>query len=315
MKHGCFIFLSLSLLTSLSSCSSSLHYKDNCYSYDTFWTFHTFEGKQSDLDQIKNRVLSTSRVFDRFAEGFEKGVASLNKNREMDVDPLLADILRKAEEIREYTKGAYNPYCGDLKDLWNEYLSKKEIPSEEAIKPFLEKAKQASIIIEDNHVSLNGDFTIDLGAIAKGYCTELLKQDLKDRGIGKYVINGGNSSIIVGENPNDGEGRTIIEIEDLPGKRFYAKNESISTSSCSKQLYEVGGIHYSHIIDMDDGSALATYDAVIVRNDNACFADALSTALYTMSLDEIKEYDKDGTKILVIDNGEVIYHSHDFVLE
>ena len=133
--------------------------------------------------------------------------------------------------------------------------------------------------------------TLDLGAIAKGYAVEMAAQMLEEKGISGYVINvGGNvrtvgtkadgSAWVVGiENPDDDGSQPYLAYLHLAG-------ESIVTSGSYQRYYTVEGKAYHHIIDPETLMPAEYYRSVSVICKNSADGDALSTALFCMSLEE-----------------------------
>ena len=315
MKHVSFFFLLAVSSLSLSACGNT-HIKDDCWAYGTSWVFHLFDGNQENVDALKEVALSTSRAHDLEAEGYAKGIAKINKDGEADVDPFLADELKLGVELSEKTNGYFSLFTGELKALWLNRLAKGNLPNDQDIQKAVNDIKETHLEIEGTHVKKIGPAKLDLGGLGKGYCLELLKKEIEDADLKQYVISGGSSSLLLGENPNREDKCTIVELEDLSGTSFLAKNESLSTSSAMKQLYTVEDKRYSHIVNPITGEAEAVLDAVCLRGQNAAVLDALSTAIYCEGIDSIPRYEEEfDIKALAIKNGKVIFHSDGFVLE
>ena len=160
--------------------------------------------------------------------------------------------------------------------------------------------------LENNHVKKTGDAEIDLGAVAKGYSLDLVKQYLDEQKYSKYLIDAGQSSILLGE--KNGGKKFKIKVSNLDNTFLMLKNCFVSTSSYVNQKVEIDGVNYSHIINPKTGSAVNENDAVIVISSKGYLGDILSTAFINESLDSIKELEKHyDVKTIVIKNNEMVY--------
>ena len=123
----------------------------------------------------------------------------------------------------------------------------------------------------------------------------------------QYLINGGSSSLLLGEK-NTKDGLFTIGLKDLNNAYLKLKNCFISTSSISEQGVKIGDITYSHIINPNTGSAINENDAVIVISDNGALGDALSTSMMNNTVDEITAIETQyNVQTIVIKNNKVIY--------
>ena len=108
-----------------------------------------------------------------------------------------------------YTKtdGLLSIAIGNLSDVWKKYIELKEgVPTSKELKVNIDMSDAIirEVISSDekfeveNGITLNNGVTLDLGAISKGYTTELVGEYLKNAGIKKYIINAGGN-VLVGE--------------------------------------------------------------------------------------------------------------------
>jgi thiamine biosynthesis lipoprotein len=160
------------------------------------------------------------------------------------------------------------------------------------------------------------DARIDVGALGKGYATELVAQHLESKGVTSYALNIGGNIRIIGTK-RDGSGwPTGIKNpryfdpdhpkclyswmhKDLDKNSYcdncnetkYIKKITISNISCVtsgnyERNFKVDGIKYHHIIDKDTLMPAQYFSSVTILTKNSGLADALSTALFSMSYEE-----------------------------
>jgi thiamine biosynthesis lipoprotein len=132
---------------------------------------------------------------------------------------------------------------------------------------------------------------LDVGAIAKGYAVERVARSLEEKGITGYVINVGGNVRTVGakadgeawlvgiENPAEEENRPFLAYLGLVGR-------SLVTSGSYQRYYLVDGKRYHHIIDPETLMPSEGFVSVSILTKSSADGDALSTALFCMSLEE-----------------------------
>ena len=151
-------------------------------------------------------------------------------------------------------------------------------------------------MLEDNKI-LNNHPNLDLGAISKGYTTEVVGKYLESIGIDEYLINAGGN-VKVGSNykkKNYSIGiQSPIKGEDLMSV-IKGNNISVVTSGGYERNYEYNGITYHHIIDPDTLYPSNNMKSVTVVTKDSALGDILSTTLFLSSVEEgqeiIKNYD------------------------
>ena len=324
-------YLPLLIVASLTACSSSEKYSEETFYYfDTFVSMKTYNsnGHHNDslIDHI-DRVLShTDKISDMYQKRDVVGVYDLNQtNEKIEIDRDFYRMLAIAKEAMEVAK-YFNPFVGNLSIKWKEALKNNQVLSETVIQEELEKINNSSLDLEETSgkyfAKRNGDAILDLGAIAKGYALDRLQSSLPAYvPSNDYLINAGNSSILLGSNMETREGaeksQYVVKIKDL-NKDIYLHESTcvISSSGISEQETKIGDKTYSHIINPLTGSANSLYDAVIVISDfngsikTGLFGDALSTSFMMSSLEEIQEVEATNEiKVIVIKDNDVFYKS------
>lgn len=115
------------------------------------------------------------------------------------------------------------------------------------------------------------DILLDLGGFGKGYAVEKIKTILLEEGIGKALINAGNSSVAaIGSHPLGAEWSVSPA---AGGKEFRLKDSSISISGRGP-----GG--RAHIVDPKTGKPVSEGPDLAVLGRSALLCEVLSTALY-----------------------------------
>ena len=296
-------------LLSLASCSNNVELTDRFFCFDTYIEIKMYEGSDEGLKTIKNIF----EVYDALADNYQPreltNIYRLNhRNTEEHVGAALFKLIKTSIDVQNEGATYFNPLCGSLAKLWKNALNSSKIPSETEINAELEKMINSSVNLRDDvYVQRVGDAEIDLGGIVKGYVLDEAKTYLDGLNYKQYIINAGNSSILLGEKNTNG-GLFNIRIDDLENSYLKLKNCFVSTSSTSVQGVTIDGVTYSHIINPITGSAINENDAVIVISDKGYYGDAMSTSLMMNTIEEIKEIEnKHNIQTIVIKNHKIVY--------
>jgi len=306
--------LPFALLAGLFSCSNSgTHIVEYAYAYGTNWEIHLYEGSKDDALEIVDYINKTSRLLDVDASASKGGIYTLNAAGEVDADPFFLEALKLGLEVEKEGHGAFCISVGALTDAWLSALEDGHVLEEAKRDALLSQAKSTTITIEGNHVSKSGNGKVDLGSIGKGLCLDGVSSILKGKGITRYFVNAGTSSLLFGLNPGNEQG-VKVNLSDAKGRYFYAKDCAVSNSSVSRQRYEIDGVVYSHIIDARDGSAHLSYDALCLRGERAGYLDGLSTAYLALGEEYVSELEEKKIDYAFMKGGEVVHASPSFIL-
>jgi thiamine biosynthesis lipoprotein len=243
-------------------------------------------------------------VYERY-EGMEN-LCTVNEltngsHRTVQVDERIIDLLLYAKEMHEKTRGNVNIAMGSVLSVWHEYREKGLDDPKNAALPPMDTLEQAALHTDIDLVEIdreNGTVTLldpamrlDVGAIAKGYAVEMIAQALEANGTGSYVLNVGGNVRTVGSKPDGSPWLIGIEnpgeyADDPYAEYISLAGESVVTSGSYQRYYFVDGKNYHHIIDPETLMPAEGYLSVSVICKSSAEGDALSTALFCMSLEE-----------------------------
>ena len=294
------------IIIPLSSCQKEI--KRNSFYFDTYTETRLYEGSENDLSEINKIFSKIDKLTDNYRERDINNVYIINNTTEnVQVEPELYEVLKASFCNCLDPLNYYNPLIGSLSKKWKNSLENKVILDQETINLELTKMVSTSVsFLEENNVKKTGEAEIDLGAVAKGYALDKVKQYLDSKNYTKYLVDAGSSSILLGE--KNGGKDFKIRISNLDNTFLLAKNCFISTSSYDKQAVEIDGVNYSHIINPVNGSSINENDAVIVISNKGYLGDILSTAFINESIDSIKELEQHfEVKTIVIKNKTMLY--------
>ena len=298
------------LIVPLVSCSASKEIRRNSFYFDTYTESRLYEGNESNLDDIEKIFTKIDKLTDNFNARDLNNVYKVNTTTEnVEIEPELYEVLKLSFSSDLDSLNYFNPLCGSLSKKWKESLANKQVLDQTTIDAELLKLQSTHLeFVNETTVKRVGEAEIDLGAVAKGYALDKVKDYLDQQDFTKYLIDAGSSSLLLGEKKNNKNFK--IKIEKLDNTYIHAKNCFISTSSSSRQKVEIDGQIYSHIINPITGSAINEHDAVIVVSSKGYLGDILSTAFINESLDSIKELEQHfEVKTIVIDNSKIVYQN------
>lgn len=226
-------------------------------------------------------------------------LCTVNKNaggEPVAVDRETMDFLVYAKDLCRETGGQVNIMFGAVLKPWHDCRERAENDPSHAAIPELDvleaaKAHTGLDLLELDEDALtvrisDPDARLDVGAIGKGYATEMAARLLEERGAESYVLNVGGNVRIIGHKP-DGSGWNTGIKDPFDHQNSYAMYLELADTSCVtsgiyERFYTVDGVRYHHIIDPDTLMPARYFSAVSVITKNSGLADALSTALFCM---------------------------------
>ena len=308
----------------LTGCVSRTQtYSSDGFFLDTFVQVTIYEGgSQAVADEAVNICGEYEKIFSRTDEKSE--LYRLNEDGRGSVasDNMkeLVLLIQNGIEYGEITGGAFDITIEPLVKIWDFKLA--TVPDGADIEEALEKVSYSQITIDDEHINLNGA-RVDLGAIAKGYIADRIKEYLIEQGVKSAMINLGGNILCVGSKPENKSFSVGIK------KPFTESNEvivgvdirdkSVVTSGIYERYFEKDGVMYHHVLDPETGrpSDSGLYSVTII-SDESYVGDCLSTACLVMGLQDSMELidSLDGVYAIFIDSEYNIYYSagaEDFV--
>ena len=184
----------------------------------------------------------------------------------VQVHPDLFELIELGKKHSIAANSHLNIAIGPLVQTWRIGFSDAKLPSEEEIQRLLKITNPEEIVLNDSnrevYLSKEG-MRIDLGALAKGYIADKLKEFLVEQGVQSGIIDLGGNILTIGENPtfhrpwrigiqnpalDRGEHVAVVEVSDA----------SVVTSGIYERQLVVDGKTYHHIFDRTTGYPMET---------------------------------------------------------
>ena len=206
-------------------------------------------------------------------------------------DPL-ADLVGQGLSYSELSDGAFDITIGPVSSLW-------DFTSGTALLPDEEELSQALALVDYRQVSLEGNLLrfgmegmqLDLGAIAKGYIADRMKDYLIEEGVGSAIIDLGGNILCLGTRPDGALFRIGIQrpfaersetaaIAQIDGK-------SVVSSGIYERFFEKEGKLYHHLLNPRTGYPYENgLTSVTILSDLSVDGDGLSTSCFALGLEE-----------------------------
>lgn len=289
----------------------------NAFKLDTIISISAY----ADIDEAY--LEETLKLCDHYEDLFsmhKEGSAlyRLNTGLTDKVPAELGIVISKALEYSAVSDGKFQISIGRVSELWDFTSGNDEIPDKETVADALKTVDDTKIRVypanEDEYVvEKPSDTKIDLGAVAKGYIADRLKDDLLSRGIQSAVINLGGNVLCVGDKNgepfNIGIRRPFADNDDIL-LTMKLKDCSVVSSGISERYFEKDGKIYHHILDPKTGYPYENglWQTTIVSEDSFT-GDIMSTLCYAVGTDDalkLCENDPETDIILVKDDLSLI---------
>lgn len=225
----------------------------------------------------------------------------------------LAALLSKGLDITRESDGAFDIAIAPLTSLWDFTAEDPKVPDDAAIQKALPLCSSDGVTIDGQDITLpSDDIQFDVGAIAKGYIADRLKDFLIKKGVKSAIINLGGNVLCIGSKPDGTPFKIGIQ------KPFADRNEteavmditgkSVVSSGIYERCFKQDGKLYHHILNPQTGYP---YDngliSVTIISDQSVDGDALSTTCFALGLE-------DGLKFAVKKGVQAVFITEDYEL-
>ena len=202
----------------------------------------------------------------------------------VEVPSDLINILRLYKQMYVVSQKKFTPCVGALMedigyDAEYSLVAKKDM---RAVPDF----EKAVCIIDDTHIELHESVLLDIGAIGKGYCVDLISSYLRSLGYAEFLVDGSGDIFYESkegviqaglEHPHD----VTKVVGVVPMKRG---------AMCSSATNRRAWGEYSHYIDPTTKDSPHMISATWVLADTAALADGLSSLLFFVAPESLHAF-------------------------
>ena len=256
-------------------------------------------------ENLKKEIEAELKKVDHALSMFNKQsvIAKVNRNEDLRVNAMFADVFRLAQTVSKETNGAFDITVAPLVNAWGFGFKSGKMPTQIQVDSILRYVGFQKVSLKEGR---NGEMTInktlpgimlDCSAIAKGYGADCVARLLSSKGIENYMVEIGGEVVTKGisskrvpwkigvTKPIDdslstgGELQTVLNITD----------KAMATSGNYRNFYYKDGRKYAHTIDPASGHPVqhSLLSATVIAKDCAT-ADAYATSFMVMGIEKAK---------------------------
>lgn len=295
--------------------------------FDTVSYVYSYAGDSA--EQFEARSAEVSHILEKYHRLFDiyheydgvNNLCTINRlagGEPVSVDRELVDLLLLAKELYEKTDGRMNVMMGSVLTLWHncrdaaaDNPQDARIPTQDELSAANEHTDISLLEIDEENLTVrisDPEASIDVGALGKGYATEMAAQYLYSQNADGYVLNVGGNIRVIGHKADGGDWLTGIRDPKNPDGGIAAETRIADTACVTSGNYEryftVDGVRYHHIIDPDTLMPAQYFASITVITEDSALADAMSTALFCLPYEE-------GLRLAEKLNCEVIWIAQD----
>lgn len=307
MKRIRFLVGVLGVLFFLSACGSESKINTQAYN-DTEFLMGTYvslsiydDGKEAVLEQGFAEVRDLA---DRITgETMESEISKINSaagKEPVVVSEEVYELIKIAADYSDTLDGQFNYAIGPITNLWRIGFDDARKPSQEEIDDALQRVDFNKVSFNDNDRSVyleEAGMELDLGAIAKGYITDKVKNLFEAEGVTTAIIDLGGNVYVMGASPVREGDVWNVGIQDPFAERGESigsteqSNRSIVTSGIYERFLEVDDKVYHHLMNPKTGYPFDNEIAgVSIISETSVDGDATSTLVFALGIEEGLEY-------------------------
>lgn len=297
--------LAVLLLAALTGCDTRQKYQTTYFDlFDSVIRVTAYCESEEEWEQqsqvLHDDLLYYHKLFDIYNsyDGMTN-LADINAQAGGDavpVDDTLFQLLTMGKEMYDLTGGRCNIAAGSVLALWHDAREAEvpALPDDAALQQAAQHCSMDDLILDETAKTVrlaDPDMSIDAGSLAKGWAIEAAAQAAEARGLTNALIDAGSNIRAIGTHadgsswvagitaPWDEDSSDLMEVP-------LASGQSLVTSADTQRYFEVNGVRYSHLIDLETLYPAQYFRSVSVLCSDGGVGDALSTGLYCMPLDD-----------------------------
>ncbi len=203
-------------------------------------------------EQIFSRTAKTSELY-------QLNHGQLSKEGEAySVSDAMAELIAEGLAYSELSGGAFDITIEPVSSLWDFTSGHKIVPAQREL-------DLAKALVNYKKVSLSGKqlffekegMALELGAIAKGYIADQIKEFLVSKGVKSAIIDLGGNILCIGSRTDGEPFRIGIQRPFADRQEQIAvveiADKSVVSSGIYERFFEKNGVFYHHILNPKDG--------------------------------------------------------------
>lgn len=245
-------------------------------------------------------------IYDVFYESLnpfdpQSTISKVNRNEKVNLDDMFIEAFNRSMELAEMTKGAFDPTCAPLINLWGFGFERMDKPSGSLIDKIKEYVGYHKISLEKNVIKKKDSrVQLNFSAIGDGLSCDIIARYLDSKGVNDYMVDIGGEIVTKGKNKTGSDWFVgIIK----PPKHLKVSESSefeiilrltgkvaVATSGNYNNYRSQNGKRYGHAINPLTGYPTnnSVLSATVIASDCAT-TDAYATAIMAVEADKLDE--------------------------
>ena len=249
MKKKLSFFLAFLMILSMAGCTAGQpeeppHVSKSNFMLDTYIEITLYDWTDAstiDLAFDEIRRLESLLSVEQAGSDLDR-LAKAAGEEWVEISPKTEEVLRLSKEYAALSEGYFDVTTGPLVSLWNIHNEQGHYPSQAELEQVLPLIDSDDLLVKEGHAFLaRKGMVANLGAIAKGYIADQVKELLVAQGVEHAVLNLGRNILLIGDkqegtaftigiqDPNEEEG-VLADVVSATGK-------SIVTSGIDERYF------------------------------------------------------------------------------
>lgn len=237
--------------------------------------------REASVQRAFARVTALEKILTDYDARSEARQVTQHAHEWVPISDLLAEALRKGQQLHQETDGRVDPTAGTLTRLWRRAVRQQELPGPEVLNAALACVGMDKLVVAPGRLRCKqSGMRLDFGAFGKGLAIDHAFESLWREGFRSILVEGGGD-LRVGMPPPHQPAGWMIQIETMPGHRATVtlQNRALASSGNRFQSILLNGRDFGHIIDLSTGLGTDGSLGASVVAATACQADGWATAL------------------------------------
>ncbi|UCZ76614.1 FAD:protein FMN transferase [Dickeya zeae] len=212
------------------------------------------------------------------------------------VSPWLFNLITRARDVSLLEGSCFNVTIGPVVKRWKIGFQGHCVPPADELRALLALTDPRHVILNAKERSVwleKAGMEIDLGAIAKGYIADVIRQFLYQHHVYHALINLGGNVLAIGRPQSAHQAAWSVGLQKPFGDNgeligmIHVANKSVVTSGIYERYFECDGRVYHHILDPKTGYPLDNeLLSVTIISDASIDGDIDTTLIYGLGVEK-----------------------------
>lgn len=263
------------------------------YALDTIITITAYGVDDVTLRDAEAEIRRLESIFSVTDDNSDISKINSSPDRWVRVEEETFYLISLSKEISESSNGNFDITILPAVKLWGFTTDSYNVPEKseiDNIQAFIDYTK-IELDSENSCVKIPEGFSLDLGAIAKGYIADKVSDVLTKGGVSSALMNFGGNIKLIGSKPDKSLWKIGVKtpFEDGYFATLSLENVTASTAGGYERYFEENGRIYHHILNPHTASPAETdvLSATVV-GEKGEICDALATSCFVAGIEGIK---------------------------